>query len=63
MTPLYKAIKKECPIDFIKILLTHDADVSILTTNGRNAFHYAARRNDEKILKLLISNMEENDFN
>ena len=57
LTPLYKAIRNGSSIDIIRMLLISGADISKLTLGFRNAFHYAMKRADINILKLLISTL------
>lgn len=54
LTSLHYAIKNKCSLTIIKLMLAAKADVSYLTFNKKNAFHYAAKRGDLDIMKILL---------
>ena len=59
LTPLYKGLRESHPVRLLQPLLDVGADPTILTKNGRNAFHYAAKsENAGELLVMLIQHLE-----
>ena len=56
LTPLYKALQ-ECELSAINILLDFGFSLSHVTTNGKNAFHYAANRNHAGIMRATLDKL------
>eukprot|EP00347_Sterkiella_histriomuscorum_P009988 403339115 len=58
LIPMYKAIRNGCSSKTIKMFLEAGSSISYLTTNRRNAFHYAVNRGDPDILQVLLEHLQ-----